>query len=135
MGSRRSVGHSWEQLKPRDVPTLFGGGGYHDEGQTVMINTGGENIQREEFMTIQDGNGERALDVPGEQRDVESYANANDEFHYSQFKSGGGDMGDAEHRVQLTTVRDGPSAGDYLMKVDPRSDVYDQTISALGSIH
>ena len=72
--------------------------------------------------------------MPAEQKDVESFANANDEFNYSQFKTGlNGDQ--TMGRVQLTTTRDGAVSGDYLMKVDPRSAVFDQTLQALGSIH
>ena len=131
--SVRGIGHNWTQLQARHVPTLFGGGGWADGGGVERINTGGRNTQREESMTIQDGMGERALDVPEERRPVESTANMNDEFSYSQIKTGLDD--ETAGHVQLTTTQDGISSGDFLMKVDPRSDVYDQTLSALGDIH
>ena len=69
--STRGVGYSWTQLKPRNVPMLFGGGGWSDHGGVERISTGGRNTQREESMTIQDGMGERVLDVPEERRPVE----------------------------------------------------------------
>ena len=133
MSSVRSIGHSWEELQPRDVPVLFGGGGWQDEVQTALIKTSA-NTQREETQAIQDGMGERALDKPEEQKEVEAYANANNEFSYAQFKTGM-EVDETMGRVQLTTVRDGAVSGDMLMKVDPRSSVYDQTLNALGDIH
>jgi len=132
--SIRGIGHDWTKLQPRNVPVLFGGGGYHDEGQTGLVNTGGANTQRAESIAIEQGKTERALDLPAENRNVESVANANPEFDNRQFKTGM-DGDDAVNRVQLTTVQDGVASGDYYMKVDPRSDVYDQTLSVLGDIH
>ena len=125
--------YSWTQLSARNVPMLFGGGGWADHGGVERINTGLKNTQKEESMAIQDGMGERALDVPEQRRPVESTANMNDEFNYSQIKTGIDD--ESAGRVQLTTTQDGIASGDFLMKVDPRSDVYDQTLSALGNIH
>ena len=131
--SVRGIGHNWTHLQARQVPSLFGGGGWADGGAVERINTGGRNTQRAESIALDDGMGQRALDVPEERRPVESTANANDEFGYSQFKTGLDD--ETAGRVQLTTTSDGISSGDFLMKVDPRSDVYDQTLSALGDIH
>lgn len=134
MTSVRGIGHEWIHLQAKNVPVLFGGGGYLDGGQVGLINPAGKNTQRAESMAIQDGMGERALDVPEERRSVESTANANDEFDNSQFKTGL-DAEEAAGRVQLTTTQDGISSGDTMMKVDPRADVFDQTLSALGDIH
>jgi hypothetical protein len=132
--SARGIGHSWTTLTARDAPVLFGGGGWQDAGQVGLIVSGSvKNTQRVESVAIQDGMGERALDVPDERMAVESTANANDEFDNSQFKTGLND--ETAGRVQLTTTQDGIAAGDTLMKVDPRADVFDQTLSALGDIH
>ena len=114
----RGIGHDWTQLQARQVPSLFGGGGWADVGAVERINTGGRNTQRAESIALDDGMGQRALDVPEERRPAESTANANDEFGYSQFKTGLDD--ETAGRVQLTTMSDGISSGDFLMKVDPQ---------------
>lgn len=135
MGSTRGIGHEWTRLEARDVPVLFGGGGWQDGLPAFMPDPKGKNTQIVEAVAIADGMGERALDVPVARRDVESTANANDEFDYSQFKTGHGNPDEAYGKVRLTTVLDGNASGDMLYKVDPRSDVFDQTLSALGAIH
>lgn len=129
--SRRAVGHTWKYSTAADMPLLFGAGGEQD-GATALVQTFA-NRQKEDELALH-GQGERTLDENRYQRNA---ANANTEFNFSQYKTG---ALKSENTSQFPgeakmTLTEGLSSGDYNLRVDPYSSVFDQTTQAMGAIY
>ena len=124
VSSTRGVGHSWTTNMPNSQPSLFGEGGWRDEGQTALIRTS-KNIQVEDSLALS-GQGERVID---ENIHAHNISNANTEFNFSQYKGGFNSFEEYGPRFTLQVPQ-----GDINIKIDPYSSIYDETTQALGAV-
>lgn len=130
--STRGVGYEWQQTTAADMSVLFGAGGQEDGNATAIIGTT-RNKQIEDALTLQGMGVDGAID---QGVNYISTANKNNEFNFSNFKTGALPNSEIEMRgqkeVYLNTTVDGLAGGDTVIDTDPRTATLDIHAANLG---